>query len=56
LVIDKSKLPGRWLCVRRKFVQLGEAAEALQAGQKPSLPIATSAASSGNPVTRNRGG
>jgi hypothetical protein len=29
LVIHKTKLPGRWLCVGRQFVQLGEAAEEL---------------------------
>jgi hypothetical protein len=27
LVIDKTELPGHWLCVGRRFVQLGEAAE-----------------------------
>jgi hypothetical protein len=25
LVVNKTKLPGRWLCVGRRFVQLGEA-------------------------------
>jgi hypothetical protein len=29
LVIDNTELPGRWLCIGREFVQLGEAAEEL---------------------------
>jgi hypothetical protein len=29
LVINKTELPGRWLCVGRRFVRLGEAAEEL---------------------------
>jgi hypothetical protein len=29
LVIDKTELPGHWLCVGRRFVQVGEAAEEL---------------------------
>jgi hypothetical protein len=29
LVVNKTELPGRWLCVGRRFVQLGEAAEDL---------------------------
>jgi hypothetical protein len=27
LVVGKTDLPGRWLCARRRFVQLSEAAE-----------------------------
>jgi hypothetical protein len=29
LVVNKSELAGRWLCVGQRFVQLGEAAEEL---------------------------
>jgi hypothetical protein len=29
LVTDKTELPGRWLCVGRRFARLGEAAEEL---------------------------
>jgi hypothetical protein len=29
LVVGKTELPERWLCVGRRFVQLGEAAEEL---------------------------
>lgn len=29
LVFTKGELPGRWICVGREFVQLGEAAEEL---------------------------
>jgi hypothetical protein len=29
LVIGKAELEGRWLCVRREFVRLGDAAEEL---------------------------
>jgi hypothetical protein len=29
LVIHKTELPGHWLCLARRFVQLGEAAEEL---------------------------
>jgi hypothetical protein len=29
LVVNKTELPGRWLCLARRFVQLGEAAEEL---------------------------
>jgi hypothetical protein len=29
LVVNKTELPGRWLCVGRRFVHLGEAAEEL---------------------------
>jgi hypothetical protein len=29
LVIDKSELPGRWLCIGRRFVREDEAAERL---------------------------
>jgi hypothetical protein len=29
LVVNKTELLGRWLCIRRRFVQLGEAAEEL---------------------------
>jgi hypothetical protein len=29
LVVGKVELPGRWLCVGREFVALGEAAEVL---------------------------
>jgi hypothetical protein len=29
LVIGKTELPGRWLCIGRQFVQLDEAAEEL---------------------------
>ena len=37
LVIGKTELAGRWLCVGRRFVQLGEAEEEFQlAGLAPS--------------------
>jgi hypothetical protein len=29
LVVNKAELPGRWICVGREFVPLGEAAEPL---------------------------
>jgi hypothetical protein len=29
LVVGKTELPGRWICVGRRFVPLGEAAEPL---------------------------
>jgi hypothetical protein len=29
LMIDKVELEGRWLCVRREFIRLGDAAEEL---------------------------
>jgi hypothetical protein len=29
LVVNETELPGRWLCVGRRFVRLGEAAEEL---------------------------
>jgi hypothetical protein len=29
LVVNEVELPGRWLCIGRQFVQLGEAAEEL---------------------------
>jgi hypothetical protein len=29
LVVNGTELPGRWLCVGREFVQLGDAAEEL---------------------------
>jgi hypothetical protein len=29
LIVDKVELPGRWICVGRRFVPLGEAADPL---------------------------
>jgi hypothetical protein len=38
LTFGKSELPGRWICVGRQFVELGEAAEYVGEGRNPPSP------------------
>jgi hypothetical protein len=39
LVTDKTVLPGRWLCMSRRFVQLGEAAGKTDDDEMRARPV-----------------